>query len=250
MKIKVGIEIDEILRAKWLQFDRYYAEEFGDNDADDVNYTLNHYTLDFFNKYKFKDTEVTEKELKEPEDMIDNINPIYYQTNEKGESLADSFLFKPAETKIVLAKEMYNNFMYQDYCFEIHSSAPFMYKGMDKDVSDFILKYSKYCEFTIYGYENYFSIPPTLMFLSRMMSRFKNIKFVDNPLDMLKESDIVITTNPEILKLKKPWFKKIVKVNRPYNENYKSFDVDIIQLKDLIDNEKFQKIIKYKENKK
>ena len=27
-KIKVGISIDEILRAKWLQFDRYYVQEF------------------------------------------------------------------------------------------------------------------------------------------------------------------------------------------------------------------------------
>lgn len=250
MKIKVGIEIDEILRAKWLQFDRFYVEEFGDNDINDNNYTLNHYTLDFFNVYKFEDTEITERELKEPEDMIDNINPAYYQVNDKGESLADTFLFKPAETKIITAKEMYNNFMYQDYCFEIHSGAPFMYKGMDKDISDFILKYSDYCEFTIYGYENYFSIPPTLMFLSRMMSRFKNIKFVNSPIDMLKESDIVITTSPEILKLKKLWFKKIIKVKRPYNEKYNSDNIEILQIKDLINNKKFQKIIKYKENNK
>ena len=46
------------------------------------------------------------------------------------------------------------------------------------------------------------------------------------------------------------WFKKIIKVKRPYNEKYNSDNIEILQIKDLIDNKKFQKIIKYKENNK
>ena len=49
-KIKVGISIDEILRAKWLQFDRYYVQEFGEDGVPD-----NPYVYDFFNNYKFND---------------------------------------------------------------------------------------------------------------------------------------------------------------------------------------------------
>jgi len=244
-KLKVGIDINEVLRARWLQFDRFYAQEFGEEGI--PKETKDAYCYDFFKTYQWKDTVEIVKELKEPEDMPDNINPIHYQVDEeKGVADADSFLFKkPIEIKLS-AKEVYNKFMYEDYCFEIHGTAPVMYKGMDLHVKNFVLKYDKVVDFVVLSVENFFTIPPTLFFLSKMTSRFKEYKFVDDSLEMWKYSDILITADPELLKIGEPWGKKLIKVKRPFNENIKAGSMEILQVNDLIENPDFEKIIKYK----
>ena len=199
-KKNVGIDIDEILRAKWLQFDKYYVEEFGLDGVPKEQ----EYVYDFFNNYKFNDVEEIIKELKEPEDIPENISPLEYQLNDKNEAPADFLLFKK-ENKIKLtSKEVYNRFMYEDYLFEIHGSAPMMYRNMDVDVNKF---YDKYCDtvnFTLFSVENRFSIPPTLFFLSKIKSRFENIRFVKKSIEMWNNIDILITTDQEILKLGTP----------------------------------------------
>jgi hypothetical protein len=121
-----------------------------------------------------------------------------------------------------------------------------MYKQMDLHVNNFNLKYGDTVEFTLFSVENRFSIPSTLFFLSKMTSRFKNIKFIDNAIEMWNNMDVLITTDPELLQLGIPWGKKLVKVKRPYNENIKVGSLEVLQIADLIDNSEFEKIIKYK----
>ena len=237
-KLTIGIDINEVLRARWLQFDRFYAQEFGeDHEAN--------YVYDFF-KYPWKDTVEVVKELKEPEDMPPDINPLEYQVNEKGEADADIFLFKKPEEIKLTAREVYNRFLYEDYVFEIHASAPIMYKGMDLHINNFYLKYGDGTHFTLFSVENRFSIPPTLFFLSKMTCRFRNISFLDKALDMWNDVDVLITTDPEILQIGAPWGKKLIKLTRPYNENIKAGSLEVLQIADLIDNPEFEKIIKYK----
>jgi hypothetical protein len=123
-----------------------------------------------------------------------------------------------------------------------------MYRNMDVDVNKF---YDKYCDtvnFTLFSVENRFSIPPTLFFLSKIKSRFENIRFVKKSIEMWNNIDILITTDPEILKLGTPWFKKLIKVKRPYNEKFNSYSMEILQIAELIENKDFEKIIKYKKN--
>jgi len=241
-KVRVGICIDEIIRAKWLQFDRFYVQEFGEEGV-----PAQPYVYDFFNNYKFVDTEEEIKELREPEDTPETINPIDYQIDEKtGEALADAFLFKKTEKIKISAKEVYNRFMYEDYLFEIHGAASMMYKNMDVHVNKFLNKYGNTANFTILSIENKFSIPPTLFFLSKTSCRFKNYRFVNKAIDMWKDIDVLITTDPELLKLGAPWGKKIIKLNRPYNEKIKAGTIEVLQIADLIGNPKFEKIIKYK----
>jgi hypothetical protein len=241
-KKRVGIDINEVLRARWLQFDRYYAQEFG-TEYEEIPAS---YTYDFFNTYRWEDTVETVKELHEPDEMPDDINPVHYQVDNEGEADADAFLFKKPEEIKLTAREVYNRFMYQDFLFEIHGSAPIMYRNMDVDVNNFLMKYEDTVNFTVLSVENKFSIPPTLFFLSKIQARFKNYKFVNKPLDMWKHVDVLITTDPEILKMGVPWGKKLVKLNRPYNENIKKGSIEVLQIKDLIEDKKFQKIIKYK----
>lgn len=240
-KIRVGIDINEVFRAKWLQFDRFYAQEFGEDGIPEQPYVY-----DFFNNYKWEDTVEYNKELKEPEDMIDDLNPIEYQLDENGNAPADDFLFKKAEEVKITAKMAYNRFMYEDFVFEIHGSAPIMYKGMDLHVNQFNSKYMNNCDFTLFSVENYFSIPSTMFFLSKMTSRFKNISFVDKSIDMWKDIDVLITTDPELISLGSPWGKKLIKLKRPYNDKIKGGDLEVLQIADLIDNSKFEKLVKIK----
>ena len=242
-KLNVGIDINEVFRAKWLQFDRFYVQEFGDEGVPKTN----PYMYDLFNSYEWKDKTEEIKELKEPEDMPNDITPLDYQLdNNTGESKADYILFKKPEKNHLPAKEVYNRFMYEDYVFEIHASAPIMYKGMDLHVNNFHDKYQNSANFTLLSVENKYSIPPTLFFLSKMISRFRSYQFVNKSLDMWNHVDLLITSDPEILKLGKPWGKNLIKVRRPYNENIKFSGLEILQINDLIGNKDFEKIIKYK----
>lgn len=242
-KLVVGIDVNEVLRAKWFQFDKYYIEEFGEEGTPKGN----PYVDDTFNAYEFKDTIEVEKELKEPEDMPDDINPLDYQKDEKlGEAPADIFLFKaPVETKLT-AKQVYNRFVNQDFLFEIHGAAPMMYRNMDVDVNKFLEQYQESVDFVVLSPENKFTIPPTLFFLSKISMRFKNYCFVDKATDMWKNVDILITSNSEIVKAGAPWGKKLIKIIRPFNESIKEGSIEVKQVADLIDNKKFEKIIKYK----
>ena len=246
-KIRVGIVIDEILRAKWLQFDRFYAQEFGDEDIPEEAQS---YVYDFFKNYSWRDTIEEIKEMREPEDTPKEINPIDYQLDEDGNAPADFMIFKPTEKVSLSAKEVYNRFMYEDFLFEIHGAAPKMYHQLDLDVNNFLQKYEDTIDYTVMSVENRFTIPPTLFFLSKISSRFKKYKFVDKAIDMWNDIDVLITTDPEILNLGAPWFKKIIKLKRPYNENINVGSLEVLQIADLINNRDFEKIIKYKRKRK
>jgi len=242
-KLKVGIDINEVLRARWAAFDRFYLEEFGEENMPEEAVP---YIYDFWKKYSWKDTVEEVKEMREPEETPDTINPIDYQVDENGEAPADFMLFKPAEKVTLTAREVYNRFMYEDYLFEIHGAAPKLYPQLDLDVNNFLQKYEDTVDFTVISIENRFSIPPTLFFLSKISSRFRDYKFLDNSVDMWKHVDVLITTDPEIIKLGAPWGKKLIKLKRPYNVDLKEGTLDALQVVDLIENKDFQKIIKYK----
>lgn len=241
-KPRIGIDVNEVLRARWLQFDRFYVQEFGEES----DYPTEPYVYDLFKGYPWKDKTEIIKELREPDETPDNISPIDYQLDENGEAPADFRLFKKSEKTLVTAKECYNRFMYVDYLFEIFGSATMMYKGMDLQVNNFLHKYDSTATFTVMSVEKMVSIPPTLFFLSKITSRFKNYRFVDKATDMWEDTDILITTDPEILQLGQPWGKKIIKLKRPYNVNINVGAMEVLQIADLIDNPEFEKIIKYK----
>jgi len=236
----IGIDINEVLRYRWLQFDRFYVEEFGDEGIPEVPYVY-----DFWKEYAWKDQEEEIKMLRE--DLPDDISPIDYTVDEKtGEAPVDAFAFS-AESKTISAREVYKRFMYEDYLFEIHGSAPLMYKGLDKDLEKFYNKFKHQFDFKIVSKENWFTIPPTLFFLSKCMPRIQKYALVSTNEEIWNEVDILITTDPELLE-KIPRGKKVVKVQRPYNEKMKTNSiVEIFQILDLLENKDFDKEIKYKE---
>lgn len=241
-KITIGIDIEEVIRAKWLQFDKYYVQEFGEEGVP----LIEPYVFDFYNNYEFEDVVEIIQELKDAEDMPNDINPLFYQVDEKtGKAPVDSLIFKKPEENKLSGLDRYQRFMYEDFLLEIHGLAPLMYRGLDLHLKSFIGRYESKVDFVIMSVENKVSIPPTLYFLSKTLSRFANYRFVENAKDMWKGVDVLITTNPDILKSKKPFNKKLIKVKRPYNQSINKGDMEILQLNDLYKNKKFEKIIKY-----
>jgi len=243
-KLKIGIDINEVLRARWLQMDKYYYSEF----QNELLSPDQPYVYDFFKYYKWEDTVENSKVLREPGELPEDINPIDYQVDPiTGEAPVDFLLFKKDEEKKLTAKEVYNRFMYEDFVFEIFGTAPIMYKGMDLHVKNFYEKYKNTVEFILISKENEFSIPSTLMFLSRMMSRFTKYKFIKTDDEIWSDVDILITTDPDIIDSNLPKGKKIIKLDRPYNMKCKKTGLikDLIHINDLFDNEDFKKIIKY-----
>lgn len=241
-KKTICIDINEVLRYRWLQFDRFYVEEFSEEGVPEVPYVY-----DFWKEYKWEEKEVTTNFLNE--ELPDDISPLDYKIDEKtGEAPVDVFAFKP-ETEKLTARDVYKQFMYEDYLFEINGSAPMMYKGMDLDLEKFYKKFKEQFDIKIVSKENWFTIPPTLFFLSKCMPRINSYKFVETNEEIWKEGDILITTDPELL-VDIPRGKKVVKVLRPYNEKTKSnTKIEIFQILDLLGSKDFEKLIGYKKEK-
>ncbi|MFW6242842.1 MAG: hypothetical protein ACOC2W_01660 [bacterium] len=232
MSKRISVDLDEIIRNTWIQFDKLYVSEFGMEGVPE-----NPYVYDYFNNYKWEGGVEVINVLKE--DIPEDLSPKDYKLNENGESNADPFLFKKEE-KEYTALDQYNKFMYEDYVFEIFGAAPQMYKGIDLDLNSFIQTFGN-SNITIVSKENIFSIPPTLFFLSKTPSRFRNYKFYDKFDQYWDDCDVLITTNPYLLK-NKPENKEIIKLKRPYNSDIEC-ENECIQLIDIVNDEKLKKIL-------
>jgi len=238
----IAVDINEIFRSLWIQFDRYYVEEFGEEGAPDDELA---YVYDFWKNYEWKDTTVETKELKE--DAPESISPTDYVLNEDtGESNADFLLFEK-KTEDFTAREMYNKFMYEDFCMDIFGFAPKMYPQVDKDSDQFYLKFKDQFDLALVSKENWFSIAPTLFFLAKVTPRFNSYFFYEENKEIWDRVDYLITTDPELIE-SKPEGKKVIKLDRPFNHELEG-DVVATNLIDLVDSEEFKKLINYIEEK-
>lgn len=257
MKKIIGIEIDEIIRAKFQQFDKYYAEEFGEELADKGKFTL-----DYWNDFNWEDTDETINYLNE--ELPDDISPLEYQVDsETGEAPVDHMAFrKRIESRT--AKENFNKFLYQDYMLEIFGNAQKIYRNVDVDIESFYTKYKDFADIRIISTnENWFTIQATLFFLSKVRPRFKHYHFLDDN-EVWDIADIMITTNPKTIlnKPKKLLSDKVaIMLKRPYNYDIendvisdkkvkKNVKISTMNIVDLIDNKEFEKLIGYEKPKK
>jgi hypothetical protein len=225
-KLKLGIDIDEVLRAKWLAFDRYYADEFGEEGIKEP-----FDTYELMNHYEFKETDevaqLLDENFLEDEDAA-KISPIQYVVDEEtGVAPIDQFALIKETTKYT-PEEMFNKFLYEDYMFEIHGSAPKLYMNADVDLNVFLKRYTEYFDFVFFAKTKQVAIPATLFFLSKQRIECKNISFVYNNQELFDQVDWVLTTDPTFVN-EKPNDKVVVILERPYNKNvsadYKAFGV-------------------------
>ena len=228
-KKRIGIDINEVIRMLWNQFDKYYIEEFGDEYVKDE---LEAYTMDFWNNYHWEDKEETINYLNE--DLPENISPLEYQVDEKtGISPVDHMAFRK-KTEMIPARDVYKRFLYEDFCLEIFGMANGIYRGIDRDIEKFYIKYKDQFELSIVSKENWFTIAPTLFFLSKLGIKFKHYHLVEENAEIWDKVDVLITANPELLE-NVPEGKQVVKIIRPFNKNIDKVDFEEYNLINLVE---------------
>lgn len=148
-----------------------------------------------------------------------------------------------------MTKEEYNQFLYDDYPFEIFGEAPVMEKMLDKNLNLWHIRLSDLNEYDdetelVFANPNEFntSIGFTCFFLSRIATRVREFYFPKCSSDIWRDDiDVLVTAEPNLLNEKKEG-KVSVKIKRPYNENCTA-DIEYDNLSDLLkDNDFFKKV--------
>lgn len=238
-RVKIGFELDEVIRSKYTAFDAAYYKEFDRDGWVDKDKT-NPYTLDLRNDYIWEDKVEIINVMKD--DIPDDIPTEEYYVDEDGTSPADSKLFD-VETNTISADEVYNRFMYVDYVLEIFGFTTLMYKNQNIDFDKLSKSLSLYAEMSIVSIENASTIPATLNFLSTRSIKTKKIFFCNNDSEIWEDIDILVTTNPKRYE-NMPANKKMVLLSRPYNADYPYDDgINAVHIDGLINNAKFNSMV-------
>lgn len=220
----LAIDIDEVIRSKWLQFDRFYAQEFGEDGI-----TMPFDTYNLRNHYVFKETTQVINYLNE--ELPDDISPLEYIIDkESGEAPVDHLAFRKREEKLT-PDQLFNKFLYEDFLVEIFGYAPPLYRGLDIDLRKFKLAFENDVDIILFSIEKNVSISATLFFLSKIRPIIRKYYFPENPEQIWNEVDIVITTDPSIIN-SKPNNKKVVVLKRPHNAELTG-DFSAINIQDL-----------------
>jgi hypothetical protein len=241
--MRIAIELDEVIRSKWLKFDESYVKEFGEEniseDIDEGNIT----EYDYRKYYKFDAVNEVIPMLRK--DLPEDVNELDYIIDEEsGKALVDDIIITDSEEHKLTSDDVYKRFLYQDYVQDIYAFAPVLYRNAEIDVQRFIKMYKDAFRLILMSEENIATIPHTLFFLSKCISKFKEYKFLDKDDNWWEHADIIITHNPKIIE-SKPDGKLAVKINRKWNIDIEA-DFAADQLADLVENEDFHKLIDFK----
>ena len=150
-------------------------------------------------------------------------------------------------------EDEYRRFLYIDYPYEIYARAEATDKTLAYRFNDWLLKDMRDFDkegipeiMLISPFEANLTIQATLVFLSKLPSRVREIYFPVDSSTVWDRCDILITANPLFL-CSVPEGKTVVKINKPYNKDIEAeyaFDSmsDVIKDEDnvfynLIDNE-------------
>lgn len=149
-----------------------------------------------------------------------------------------------------------NNFIYIDYPFEIFGCAPIAEKNLNAMLTMWIENLSNVedDDFNVMFFsldENEISIQSTYFFLSKIGSRVRKVVFPTNDSDVWNECDVVITANRALIESEKPSDKKIIMIERNFNQDLKDkADAVYDNLSSLLnDDDFFKKILSSAQDK-
>lgn len=142
-----------------------------------------------------------------------------------------------------------NNFIYIDYPYEIFGCANTMEKKLSVKLTNWLTELTNIEDEDIrvvfYSlHEEALTIQSTFFFLSKIGTRVRKVFFPTSIDEVWNECDVVITANDEFFENEIPDGKKIVLINKPFNEKYKeTASLNYDNLSYLIeDNDFFNKI--------
>ena len=119
-----------------------------------------------------------------------------------------------------------NNFIYIDYPYEIFGCASTSEKKLPAKIINWLTDISNIEDEDIrvvfYSlHEEALTIQSTFFFLSKIGTRVRKVFFPTTIDEVWDECDVVVTANDEFFENEVPEGKKVVLINRPFNEEYK-----------------------------
>jgi len=134
-------------------------------------------------------------------------------------------------------KQDYQQFLYEDYVFEIFAEAEAVEKMLDKKFNLWLLSLAEEDEPVDVILTNPFefnaSIGFTHFFLSKMATRVRETYFPIDSSTIWDRCDVLVTAEPKLIK-EKPEGKKVVKIETPYNKDLEA-DLTYQSLSELIE---------------
>jgi len=134
-------------------------------------------------------------------------------------------------------KQDYQQFLYEDYVFEIFAEAEAVEKMLDKKFNLWLLSLAEEDELVDVILTNPFefnaSIGFTHFFLSKMATRVRETYFPLDSSTIWDRCDVLVTAEPKLIK-EKPEGKKVVKIETSYNKDLEA-DLTYQSLSELIE---------------
>jgi hypothetical protein len=208
--MKIGIEVNGVLRDTIEKFTQVYEKHMIDEFSDDYEEQ---------NKYEFDNSGNTELIESEKHFKYEKINDV--TTLE----LDNHFAFK--------SKEEYFSFMYEEFPMHIFGHAPSSEMTTFNDFNDFYTMFRDENEIIVISDEIGKSKPATLFFLSKFGCLAENIVFYNSVTKdkILSSFDLIVTSNPDII-INYSDKLSVIKYNTFYNKQCES-ETTINSLKEL-----------------
>ena len=196
MKTKVGVDLDGVLRDTILKISQVYEKNYLENFLDEFSEPIKTYTLDESGNTELN--ELTEQFKYEMTYPIDNLD------------LKEHFKF-PTE-------EDFYNFLYEDFVMQIFGHAPTTEMDTFVVLNELIECNKENYEFSIFSKGSGKSKPASLFFISKFGCLVDSVIFYNNNnlQKKLSNYDVIITSNPELIKL---YPEKCVKFKTSYNKD-------------------------------
>jgi hypothetical protein len=215
----LAIGIDGVIRDYYGQFDTWYRRAFIKNDR----------LVGMDDRFQYVETEETDDEIQEIQRMTDEKINLPVDTYD----LLNHYSFD--------SREEMENFMYNDYSFQIFASANAFPKSMD--AVNFLQIFGDSTELfdiVLFAKCKDSSIVSTYHFLAKHACKIRNVKFVNEFEDVWDFADVVISDSPEVFETKSDSGISI-KINHMYNE-YSEADYSFDSITDIKSEKLLRKI--------
>lgn len=205
--MRIGIDINGVLRDTIDKFDQIYEKYMIEKDTDEIlNQT---YDLDMSGNTTLVELESSNFEYKKISDVA-SLN------------LIDHYSFKSSE-------ELFS-FLYEEFSMEIFGHAPSTEMTTFNILNELYFELRDNNKLLVVSNEIGKSKPSTLFFLSKFGCLIEKVLFFSELTknDMWDDVDVLLTANPDLL-LEKPQNKIVVKYNTIYNKQIESeFEINSI----------------------
>lgn len=198
--MRIGIDINGVLRDTIDKFDQIYEKHMIEKDTDEIlNQT---YDLDMSGNTTLVELESSNFEYKKISD-VSSLN------------LIDHYSFKSGE-------ELFS-FLYEEFSMEIFGHAPSTEMTTFNILNELYFELRDNNKLLVVSNEIGKSKPSTLFFLSKFGCLIEKVLFFSELTknDMWDDVDVLLTANPDLL-LEKPQNKIVVKYNTNYNKQIES----------------------------